>query len=164
MALTKEKKVDIVERLKGIFTSSASVVFVNFHGLSVPDVHTMRRELYERGVGYMVAKKTLVKRALESAKLSGEAPAFTGELALAYGEDLVAPAGGIAEFVKKFKNKLTIQGGVFDGVFKDKAEMTEIAAIPPLPTLRGMFVNVINSPIQGLAAVLGRIAEKKTQG
>ena len=39
--------------------------------------------------------------------------------------------------------------------------MTEIASIPALPVLRGMFVNVINSPIQGLAVALNQIAEKK---
>ena len=48
------------------------------------------------------------------------------------------------------------------GVFKDQAEMTEIASIPPLPVLRGMFVNVINSPIQGLVLGLNAIAEKKS--
>ncbi len=54
-----------------------------------------------------------------------------------------------------------ILGGVFDGVYKSKEEMTEIASIPSLQTLRGMFVNVINSPIQGLAVSLNQIAEKK---
>src|SRR3990167_7338986 len=33
--------------------------------------------------------------------------------------------------------------------------------IPSLQTLRGMFVNVINSPIQGLAIALDAIAKKK---
>jgi hypothetical protein len=39
--------------------------------------------------------------------------------------------------------------------------MTAIATIPPVPVLRGMFVNVINSPIQGLVIALDQIREKK---
>ena len=40
--------------------------------------------------------------------------------------------------------------------------MTAIATIPPLPVLRGMFVNVINSPLQGLVIALDQIREKKS--
>ena len=41
-------------------------------------------------------------------------------------------------------------------------EMIEIASIPPLQVLRGMFVNVINSPIQGFVIALDAIASKKS--
>jgi ribosomal protein L10 len=53
-------------------------------------------------------------------------------------------------------------GGVFEGRFMDKSEITAIATIPATPVLRGMFVNVINSPIQGLVLALNAIAEKKS--
>ena len=39
--------------------------------------------------------------------------------------------------------------------------MIEIASIPSLHVLRGMFVNAINSPIQGLVVALNGIADKK---
>ncbi len=39
--------------------------------------------------------------------------------------------------------------------------MTAIATIPPVPVLRGMFVNVINSPIQGLVIALDKVREQK---
>ena len=42
-----------------------------------------------------------------------------------------------------------------------KEEMTVIASIPPVQTLYGMFVNVINSPIQGLVVALDQIGKKK---
>ena len=43
----------------------------------------------------------------------------------------------------------------------DKVAMTEIAAIPSTQVLYGQFVNLINSPIQGLVIALDKIAEKK---
>jgi len=164
MALHKEKKSEIIEKVKNIVTTSASVVFVNFHGLPVSEATAMRRTLAERGVGYVVAKKTLVHRALTDAKqkkLTGDEPSLPGELALAFGGDPVTPASSVAEFAKTFKDKITIIGGIFDNVFKSKEEMTEIAAIPSLTVLRGMFVNVINSPIQGFVVALHEIANSK---
>lgn len=161
MALTKEKKVEIVSKLNDIVEKSQSVVFVNFHKLSVSEVNEMRKELHIRNVGYFVAKKTLVRRALSNLKIEGTLPEFEGELAVAYGEDPVAPASGILEFAKKYKDSLAILGGIFEKKYQSKEEMNVIASIPPLEILYGQFVNVINSPIQGLVLVLNEIAQKK---
>jgi len=161
MAITKEKKVEITKKLKKALTDSQSVVFVNFAGLSVNEDTNLRRELRENEVGYVVAKKTLIKRALNEAGASGEMPELPGEIALAYGEDLVAPAKGIYEFSQKSK-KLEILGGIFEGAFMDKASMTEIAEIPPREILYGKFANVINSPIQGFVIALDQLAQAKS--
>lgn len=161
MAITKEKKDEIFSKLTSAVNDSQSMVFVNFRGLSVSETTKLRKELRNEGVQYAVAKKTLVKRALDESKLKGEIPPLDGELALAYGDDLIAPARGVYEFQKKYKDNIAIIGGVFDGKYMSQAEMLEVATIPPIPQLRGMFLNVINSPIQGLAIVLNQVAEKK---
>lgn len=160
MAITKEKKQTILSKLAEVKDSSESIVFVKFNGMPVKDSTTMRAELREQGVGYFVAKKTLMKRAFDGA-YEGEMPVLEGEIAVAYSADAIAPAQQIKEYTAKYKNNLAIAGGIFQGVYKDAAEMTEIASIPALPVLRGMFVNVINSPIQGLVLGLNAIAEKK---
>lgn len=162
MALTRTQKEDIVAKLKVIVEKAETVVFVNFHGLGVADTNDMRSHLREQGVGYLVAKKSLIRNALGDSKIKGELPALDGEVAIAYGElDPVVPANGVAVFAKKHKESLSILGGIFEGRFVDKAEMEQIAAIPPLPVLHGMFVNVIHSPIQGLAVALSEIAKTK---
>jgi large subunit ribosomal protein L10 len=160
MAITKEKKQTILARLKEVKDDSESIVFVKFNGMQVQDSTAMRAELRTEGVGYFVAKKTLMKRAFDGA-YEGEMPALEGEIAVAYSADAITPAQKIQEFATKYKDNLSIAGGIFQGVYKDAAEMTEIATIPALPVLRGMFLNVINSPIQGLVLGLNAIAEKK---
>ncbi len=147
MAITKAKKQDILAKLEAVRDSSESIVFVHYKGLTVANTTAMRKSLREKGVGYFVAKKTLMKRAF-GATYTGEMPNLDGEIAVAYSTDAIAPAQNIKEFTGKFKDNLVIVGGVFQGVFKSQAEMIEIASIPPLQVLRGMFVNVINSPIQ----------------
>ncbi len=161
MAITKQKKQEIVASVKDMLAGSKSVVFVNFHKLPVVESTTIRKELRSKDVSFTVAKKTLTKRALAEASYSGEMPALEGELALAYSADLLAPAREIFDFQKKFDGKVTILGGIFDGVYKTKAEMEAIASIPSQKTLYAQFVNIINSPIQGLVIALNGIAEKK---
>lgn len=160
MAITKAKKQDILAKLERIKNEAEALVFVQFSGMTVGDTTAMRAKLREEGVGYFVAKKTLIKRVLGES-YEGTMPELPGEIAVAYSTDAIAPAQQIKEFAGKYKDNLTIAGGVFQGVYKSASEMTEIASIPPLPVLRGMFVNVINSPIQGLAIVLNAVAEKK---
>ena len=160
MAITKAKKEEILTKLEGIKKDSDSIVFVNFTQMEGNDVTAMRKKLRDEGVGYFVAKKTLVARAFDGA-FEGEVPQLDGEIALAYSTDAIAPAQNVKEFSGKFKDKISIVGRVFQGVYKSREEMTEIASIPPLQVLRGMFVNVINSPIQGLVLGLNAIAEKK---
>jgi large subunit ribosomal protein L10 len=161
MAITKQKKEAIIERLNEVKSAADSIVFVKFNGISVKDSTAMREALKEQGVQYFVAKKTLMKRAFADA-FEGDMPELEGEIAVAYSADAILPAQQIKEFAGKYKEKVSIAGGVFQGVYKNQLEMTEIASIPPLPVLRGMFVNVINSPIQGLVISLGQIAEKKS--
>jgi large subunit ribosomal protein L10 len=161
MAITKEKKKEILDGLEKAVSDSKSIVFVNFHKLLVSEASDLRRSLGQENVSYTVAKKTLFRKALEKAGLKGEMPKMEGELAFAFGDDLIAPARGIYVFQKKLDGRVSILGGVFDGEYKSQSEMMEIATIPSLQTLRGMFVNIINSPIQRMAVALGQIAEKK---
>jgi large subunit ribosomal protein L10 len=163
MAITKAKKEDIVAKVRDALKDAVSIVFVNFKGLSVSDTSAMRKALKEEGIGYYVAKKTLVKRVLTANGYEGTLPDMSGELALAWSsDDATAAARGIFEAGKKHKDALSITGGVFENRFLDAAGMRAIAMIPPVPVLRGMFVNVINSPIQGFVIALDQIAQKKT--
>ncbi|PIR82730.1 50S ribosomal protein L10 [Candidatus Kaiserbacteria bacterium CG10_big_fil_rev_8_21_14_0_10_59_10] len=173
MAKTREQKAELVQKLEDAFKSAASSVFVHFTGLSVSDESEVRRGLRAEGVRYFVAKKTLIRRALEKLGHKHEDVPLEGEVAIAYlsadapakaggaAGDVTAPARLVHEFGNKFSGKLNILGGLFESRLVGQSEMTEIATIPPMQTLRGMFVNVINSPIQGLAVALNAIAEKE---
>lgn len=161
MAVTKEKKKEILEKIKNIISNSQSIVFAHFSGLGVSDEQAMRQALKEQGVGYTVMKKRLAKKAFADSKIEGDMPELEGELAIVYGEDQIAPARELNVFAKKHKDQLSIIGGVFENKYMSQGEMMEIATIPPLNTLYGMFANVINSPIQGLVIALNEVANKK---
>ncbi|MEK7106217.1 MAG: 50S ribosomal protein L10, partial [Patescibacteria group bacterium] len=91
MAITKEKKKSIVASFSDIVTGANSIAFVQFDKLTVANGIALRRKLKAAGVGYKVGKKTLLKRVLEAQGYTGELPELTGEIAIAYSEDALAP-------------------------------------------------------------------------
>lgn len=158
--LQKSRKEEMIKDLEETVKNSASLVFINFHGLKVGDETKLRNDLRNDGVSYKVARKTLLKRAL-SGKAEGEIPELPGEIAIACSKDETASGRGIYNFQKTHKGVLDIIGGIFNGKFVGKEKMTEIAMIPGRDTLYAQFVNLINSPIQRFAVVLDQIAKSK---
>ncbi|MDO8575731.1 MAG: 50S ribosomal protein L10 [bacterium] len=163
MAKTKAEKGVIIDKLEDAFKTGASSVFVHFTKVTVAEESAMRRALRADGVSYFVAKKTLMRRALEKLGHAHESLPLEGEVAVAYGggEDSTVAARLVHEFGKKLTDKLTILGGIFEGKLVDGPKMQEIATIPSIKVLRGMFVNVLNSPIAGLAIALKAVADKR---
>jgi large subunit ribosomal protein L10 len=167
MAITKKQKSEIIDKVKEIVAKGKSIVFVNFHGLTVAGINELRRNLRAKGVGYYVAKKTLIKRAFAEASITGALPELDGEVAVAYlsaqagGEDVLAPVKEIYDFHKKNTEVIKIIGGVFEGAYADVSQMLALAKIPSREVLLGQFVNVINSPIQGLVIAIDALAKKK---
>jgi len=160
MAITRQKKEEVVAKLGKALTTAKTLVFANFKGMTVAEQNEMRKALRAQNIGYTVAKKSLMRRALADAKYAGELPVLDGEIGLAYGEDELAPARELAVFTKKFPEHFVFAGGVFGGKFVNKDEITSIAAIPGMETLRAQFVQLINSPLQRFAVVLNAKAEK----
>lgn len=160
MAITRQKKEEIVAKVADITKNAKTLVFAQFKGLTVAEQNEMRKALRAQSVGYTVAKKSLMSRALTAAGYEGAMPALDGEVSLAYGEDELAPAREVAVFVKKFGDHLSFAGGVFGGKFVGKDEITAIASIPGMDALRAQFLQLINSPRQRFAVVLNAKAEK----
>lgn len=161
MALTKQKKVEIVKDLEGIVKGAKTIVFVNFKGLPVAEVTDLRRKLREQGVGYKVAKKNLIIRALGSIDISGELPNIPGQVAISYGTDMLAPAREVFNFQKDHKEMLSIAGGVFEGKYLGSEEMISIATIPSMDVLYSKLLYLIKSPLQRLTIAMSEIAKKK---
>jgi len=163
MAITKEQKKQISEKLASAVTDSATVTLVSFKGLGVEANNKLRKNLKAFDSNYFVAKKTLLDRALVAANVPGTKPDLgEGMVAVAYGTDPMAPAREVFNFAKEHPGKIEIIGGIFEGIFKSQEEMLQIATIPGMDALRGMFANLINSPLQRFAIALGQVAEKKS--
>ena len=112
------------------------------------------RELRAKGVSYYVAKKSLVERALVSKKVTGTMPATKGETAMVWSKDPVAAAKGIFDFSKKFKDNLTLFGGIYQGAYQSQSEIMVLATIPSREELYSKFVGMLQATYGGVARAL----------
>ena len=71
MPKTREQKKEMVKDLTQKVKDSKSLVFVNFDNLKVKEVEELRKNCRAENVGYLVAKKTLMKIAFKEAGILG---------------------------------------------------------------------------------------------
>ena len=109
------KKETLVQAAAEKFESAASVVIVDYRGLTVEEVTNLRKQLRDAGVEMKVIKNSILSRAAKKVGLDGLDEVFTGPTAVAFSnDDVVAPAKIIDEFAKDAK-ALEIKGGVIEG-------------------------------------------------
>ncbi len=155
MAVTKAQKEETLKDLVEKMKNAKSVVFSQFHGLNVNDMHSLRDSMREKGVSFKVAKKTLIKLAAKEAgfdEIPGES--LDGPVAVAFSmEDELAAAKLIYETSKKVEG-LKLLGAIFEGKILSISEAKELAMLPGKDELLAKFVYILKSPIQGFHGVL----------
>ncbi len=154
MALNKEQKKRIVEKLKENIDKQKSMVFVAIEGLKASDIFNLRRTLKEAGCILQVAKKTLLNIAFKDKNFDFDTEKFQGQLALIFGfEDEIAPAKLAYNFSKENEN-LKILGGYFENDFREAEEIISLAKIPPREQLLSKVVGSLSAPVSNFVNVL----------
>ena len=158
MAVTEAKKA-IVADLKERLTGAKAAVFTSYSGLTVAQDTELRRKLREAGVSYQVVKNTMTRIAAKEAGLDGLDDIFNGTTALAIaGDDVVAPAKVICDFIKENKldeaGKLFVKAGILDGRVIDTEEVKALANLPSREVLIAKILGSMQAPISGTVNVL----------
>lgn len=154
-----ELKQPIVDEISATIKDAASVVVVDYRGLTVAEDTQLRKQLREAGVTYKVYKNTLVSRAVEGTDFESLRDVLDGPSAFAVStDDATAPARILAKFAKTAP-KLEIKAGVVEGTYYDAEGMKAIASVPSREELLSKLLGSLQSPITNLARVLNQIAE-----
>ncbi|MFK4566810.1 50S ribosomal protein L10 [Enterococcus sp. UD-01] len=157
------KKETLVQEAAGKFESAASVVIVDYRGLTVEEVTNLRKQLRDAGVEMKVIKNSILSRAAKKVGLDGLDEVFTGPTAVAFSnEDVVAPAKIIDEFAKDAK-ALEIKGGVIEGKVSSVEEITALAKLPSREGLLSMLLSVLQAPVRNVAYAVKAVAEKNEE-
>jgi len=152
--LTKKQKEQVIEDLTDRIKRQKVLVFTDFSGLKVSETRDLRKKLREAGMEYKVAKKTLIKLALEKAKKVADIMQFKSSVALVFGyNDPIMPAKIISGFSKEH-NKLKVLGGLMEDKVLTVEEIKELAKIPSREELLTKLVWSIKAPVSGFVNVL----------
>lgn len=154
MAVSKEKKEEVLKELDKKFSEAKCVYFADFRGLSVSQLGKLRRELRDQQVDYKVAKKTLMKISVKNANYD-DIPddLMQGPVGAAFGySDEITPVKVLHKFSKEFEN-LEILGGMISGKYMSKADAIALAQLPSREELLAKLVGSMQAPISGFHAV-----------
>ena len=122
----------------------------------------MRRELRAGNVKFQVIKNTVLRLVFKELGIEGVDEIFEGPTAVAYSEDIVAPAKIIAKFAEDFE-PLEIKGGVIDGKAASVDEIVALSKVPDPETLYSQVVYGLLFPFTKLAMLVKAVAEKKQE-
>ena len=155
-------KAPIVDEIKATIDGAASVVLVDYLGLTVEQDTKLRKNLRAEDITYKVYKNTLIKRAIEGTEFESLSKDLEGPTAIVVSKkDATAPARVIANFAKK-ADKLELKSGVVEGAYYDADGIKKIATIPSREELLSKFLGSIQSPITNFARVINQVAEQKS--
>ena len=160
MAKVEQKK-PVVEEISSLIADAASVVLVNYSGLTVAQDTELRRSLREAGVSYKVYKNTMMNFAFQGTPCEELCKNLEGTNALAVSkDDATAPARVLAKFAKTAP-QLELVAGVVEGGYYDQAGIKALSEVPSREELLGKLLGSIQSPIANFARVISQIAEAK---
>ena len=160
MAITKQKKTEITAKIAEGLKGAESAAFVSARGITATQMNVLRRELRAQGVSYTVAKKTLMRRAFAERGITGTLPELPGEVAIVMSADPVAAPKGVFAFAMANKDKMQLVGGIYQGAFMSKSEITELASIPSYKELQAKFAGVLSAVVTQFVRVVDAKGKK----
>ncbi len=154
MAITKEKKQEILKDLAEKFKNSNVAILTDYRGLDVESLQKLRKKAFEKGINYKVAKNTLFMIAAKDAGIEIAEEAFSRPIGIAFGyKDEVDSPKLIQEFTKE-NETLEIVGGIIDGKFVPVETVLNLANLPSKEELYAKVVGSLAAPLRGVVTVL----------
>lgn len=155
MAVSKQKKAEILSSLVEQVKNAKSIWFASTKGVTVAEFADLRKKLREVWASYTLAKKTLIVKAVKEAlDLDLNLADLEGQIGMVCSnDDAIAGLSKVNDFIKatEKEQKMTWSISIFEGKLQDKAETKVIASMPSRETLLSRLVGSMKSPISSLA-------------
>lgn len=150
MALTKDKKHEVVKEVAEALGASKMTVVAKYQGTTVKALQQLRANARDGGTKLRVVKNRLFKQALQQTDTLKDVDTseLTGQLLYAFNpEDEVAPAQVLATFAKANPQVEFVGAISAQGKFLSKDEVKELADLPSKETLIATVIATLNAPL-----------------
>lgn len=158
VALSKDKKHEVVAEVESLLNSSKMTVIASYRGTTVKAMQQLRADASENGTELKVIKNSLFKKAMSTNETLGKldtSELLTGQLLYAFNaQDEVAPAQSLAEFAKTNPQVEFVAGLSADGNFLSADDVKYLASLPSKDELRAQLVGTIGAPVSGFVRIL----------
>lgn len=170
MAISKERKSNIVSSLDNKIKTVKSAFFVDYTGMTVKQTQNLKRALGKVGSEYIVAKKNLLNIAFKNNSVeSFDSQSAKGGCAIILNNN--DEVSGIKEFYKfnkeyskKTKKSLPVLGGFYEGKIVSKAEIDQLSSVLSREEFVSKFMYILNSSAASFTRAINAVAEQKQAG
>jgi large subunit ribosomal protein L10 len=156
--LPKPEKIKFVEDLNKRLTQADICIVVDFKGMKVAQINSLRRTLEKSGkIEMQVVKNTLACLASKGTLFEVMNDKLVGPngLIVAFG-DPVTPAKVLLDCTKDMP-ALKIKGAAMDGGWMNTDQLTAFSKLPGKKELQGMLAQVLAAPMRNLATALAAV-------
>lgn len=157
MALSKDKKAEVVDEVSQLLKDSKMTVVAKYQGTSVKSMQQLRKESRDNGTKVMVVKNRLFKKALQgdSRFKDTDLSALNGQLMYAFAsEDEVAPAQSLANFAKNEPQIEFVAALTAEGKLLPAEEVKVLASLPSKNELIAQTVAMLLSPVNDVTSAI----------
>ena len=163
MAISKERKRELVTQYKTWLKDSEAIILAEYSGLDMLAIDKLRTDMREVGGEFHVIKNTLAKIAFSDAGFEAPEEFFVGSTAIGIAfEDPPGVAKALAD-LENDTDFVKIKGGFMGKDLMTADEIKVMAKLPPLPVVRGQLLGTIMAPANHLARVLAEPGRQVAQ-
>lgn len=171
MAISKERKDEVLAQYNDWVQRSQAVVLVEYTGTNMKSLDTLRAKIRESGGEFHVVKNTLARRVFADNNMELPQDFLVKSTAISFAfSDPASTAKALTEATKG-NEFIKVKGGYMAGKVLDASQVKALSDMPPLPVVRaqllgvlqapaGKLVRTIAEPARGLAAVVQAFTEK----
>lgn len=161
--MDRNEKSDWVSAMADIFQANQMGLLVDYRGLDVSQVTELRTKLHEKQVGMKVLKNRLAKIAIEGTPFEPLKDSLSEPRALIFGQDPVAPAKVVADFIKDNDKLAYISGYMISGTggsILDFNQLKQLGSLPSREELLAKLMGVMNAVPGKFVRTLNEVPSK----
>jgi large subunit ribosomal protein L10 len=171
LALTRQKKEQVSAQYQNWVDDSQAVVLVEYTGVKMADLDSIRAKLRDTGGEFHIIKNTFARKVLETNGMTVPAGMLEKSTAIAFAfKDAAATTKALTDATVKM-DAIKLKGGFLGKQALSQAQVKALAELPPLPVVRaqllgtlqapaGKLVRTLAEPARSLAFVLRAYSEK----
>lgn len=147
------QKAELVAEIKDRLQAAGGVILADYRGLTVKEMQSLRGSVREAGGDLKVFKNTLAQLALRDLELPALDEYLAGPTVMVFvGEDPVAPAKALADFVKAHKG-FAVKGGLIENAVVDAEAIKTLASLPSREELIAKLMGTMLNPVRGVMSM-----------
>ena len=154
MAITRQKKDESIAELKDLVSRSKAVILSDYRGLTATQMASIRNKLRSFDTRFLVAKNTLMVKALQDLGMSMPEEVLQGPsvIGFCFG-DFRAPVQAILEAAKE-TDVLKIKGGLLGTHTLSASEIASLPTLPKPEVLQAQVLGALQGPLAGVIGAL----------